>query len=58
MLGSRTGRAAWPWRLLETWRERSRERAQLAGLSLRELRDMGLSPGDAREEAGKPFWRP
>jgi uncharacterized protein YjiS (DUF1127 family) len=42
---------------LRRWRRRIRERAQLARLSARELRDLGVSPAQAAYEAGKPFWR-
>jgi uncharacterized protein YjiS (DUF1127 family) len=42
--------------LVGEWRARARERAQLAGLGHRELRDIGLSPGEAAMEAAKPFW--
>jgi uncharacterized protein YjiS (DUF1127 family) len=39
-----------------TWSARRRERIQLAALSPRELRDIGLSPGEAMTESAKPFW--
>ena len=58
---ARPGRPSWLSSLLATlrlWRRRSRERAQLASFSLRELHDIGLSNADAMQEAGKPFWRP
>lgn len=42
---------------LAAWRRRARERAQLAHLSERELRDIGLTPGEAEREYAKPFWR-
>jgi uncharacterized protein YjiS (DUF1127 family) len=38
------------------WRARARDRHQLACLGHRELRDIGLSPGEAAMEAAKPFW--
>ncbi len=47
-------------RLLATlgrWRRRMREREQLARLDERALRDIGVSPAQARVEADKPFWR-
>lgn len=56
-----TGRQSWLPSLLATlrlWRKRSRERAQLASFSLRELHDIGLSNADAMQEVSKPFWRP
>lgn len=43
---------------LGAWRERSRQRRELSGLSLHLLKDMGIDPADAAREAGKPFWRP
>jgi uncharacterized protein YjiS (DUF1127 family) len=43
--------------LLAIWRRRARERRELANLDARAIRDLGLSPGDIRFEANKPFWR-
>jgi uncharacterized protein YjiS (DUF1127 family) len=43
--------------ILRQWRRRSRERAALAGLNDRELRDIGVTKHDARREIEKPFWR-
>jgi uncharacterized protein YjiS (DUF1127 family) len=37
---------------------RRRDRRLLAHLDDHLLRDIGLSPEDARSEAAKPFWRP
>jgi uncharacterized protein YjiS (DUF1127 family) len=39
------------------WRRRSRDRAQLAMLDERMLRDIGLSRSDVLAETDKPFWR-
>jgi len=39
------------------WHHRSRERAQLAALDERMLRDIGLTRGDAEFLINKPFWR-
>lgn len=39
------------------WRRRAIDRAELARSSRAELRDIRLSPGDAWNEARKPFWR-
>ncbi len=36
---------------------RSRERQFLAGMDARMLRDIGVTPYEASEEARKPFWR-
>ena len=44
-------------RIFSTWRQRARERHELAQLDARSLRDLGLSPGDIQFEANKPFWR-
>jgi uncharacterized protein YjiS (DUF1127 family) len=43
--------------LLTEWRRRARGRTELAALSDRELRDIGMTRYDARREIGKPFWR-
>ncbi len=42
---------------LGRWRRRLREREQLAQLDELSLRDIGVSPAQARVEANKPFWR-
>jgi uncharacterized protein YjiS (DUF1127 family) len=42
---------------LATWTERSRQRRELARLSYRDLRDIGLSRHDVESELRKPFWR-
>jgi uncharacterized protein YjiS (DUF1127 family) len=42
--------------LAEAWR-RWRTRRMIGELDPRMLKDIGASPSDAREEAGKPFWR-
>jgi uncharacterized protein YjiS (DUF1127 family) len=43
--------------LLDTWRQRSRDRQTLAMMNERELRDFGIKRYDALHEAHKPFWR-
>jgi len=43
--------------LLGKWQERTRGRRDLAALSDRSLRDIGLSRSDALREINKPFWR-
>ena len=43
--------------LLETWRQRARQRRDLARLNEHRLRDIGISLAQAQQEAGKPFWR-
>jgi uncharacterized protein YjiS (DUF1127 family) len=44
--------------LLRAWLARSRQRAQLAELEPRMLRDIGVSADAARHEVRKPFWLP
>jgi uncharacterized protein YjiS (DUF1127 family) len=40
-----------------TWQERAAQRAALASLDERMLKDIGLSRAEAEMEAGRPFWR-
>jgi uncharacterized protein YjiS (DUF1127 family) len=42
---------------LREWRRRRRERAELARLDERMLRDIGVTRGDVWNEINKPFWR-
>ena len=42
---------------LRTWRQRERERAELARMSQAELHDIGVSSADHWAEISKPFWR-
>ena len=42
---------------LREWRCRVRSRREIAKLEDRDIRDLGLSPGQLRFEARKPFWR-
>ncbi len=44
-------------RTLLLWRDRARQRAHLARLDHRMLRDIGISQADVVNEASKPFWR-
>jgi len=44
-------------RAVAEWRHRARARAELANLSDRQLRDIGLSHYSANFESSKPFWR-
>ena len=39
------------------WRRRAHDRAQLAKLDDRTLRDIGLTQADAEFLSSKPFWR-
>lgn len=43
--------------LLQEWRQRARERRDLARLGERELHDIGLSRSLIFNEINKPFWR-
>jgi uncharacterized protein YjiS (DUF1127 family) len=42
---------------LQQWGRRRRERAELARLDDRMLRDIGITRGDVWQEINKPFWR-
>ncbi len=42
---------------LHVWRERRRQRSELARWTDRDLHDVGLSWSDVAREAEKPFWR-
>ena len=42
---------------LREWRRRNRERAELAALDDRMLKDIGLTRADAEFSSNKPFWR-
>lgn len=42
---------------LRNWVRRSNARYMLAGLSERQLRDIGLDPLQVQIETSKPFWR-
>jgi uncharacterized protein YjiS (DUF1127 family) len=42
---------------LHVWRDRSRQRRELAQWTDRDLHDIGLSWSDIAHEAEKPFWR-
>jgi uncharacterized protein YjiS (DUF1127 family) len=44
------------FRTIAAWHARASERHALAAMGHRELRDIGLSPGEALDEARKPFW--
>lgn len=41
---------------LGAWVRVARERRQLAGLSERQIRDIGLDPQAVAREAARPFW--
>jgi uncharacterized protein YjiS (DUF1127 family) len=42
---------------IRIWRERMRDRQELAQWTDRELHDVGLSRSDVIHETEKPFWR-
>ena len=44
-------------RILYEWRGRARGRREIAKLDERAIGDLGLSAGQMRFEADKPFWR-
>jgi len=52
-----SGRVGKVRRMFEMWANRSAGRRTLAGLSQRDLKDIGLSRYDAEMESRKPFWR-
>jgi uncharacterized protein YjiS (DUF1127 family) len=41
---------------LTQWLQRSHSRRELANLTERDLRDIGISRSEAEAEANKPFW--
>ncbi len=43
--------------VLSTWRQRRRSRTQLNTLDVHILKDIGLTPAQARKEAQRPFWQ-
>jgi len=43
---------------ISLWRDRARQRRQLAALDERSLADIGISRCDVRRECDKPFWEP
>ncbi len=43
--------------VLHTWHQRAQERHELAQLTSRDARDIGLAPSQLEFEASKPFWR-
>ncbi|MBX9756687.1 MAG: DUF1127 domain-containing protein [Pseudomonadaceae bacterium] len=42
---------------LQTWRQNSRTRRQLAQLDTRQLADTGITQAERGSELDKPFWR-
>ncbi len=57
---SPTARESLPTRLaaaVRRWRQRAHDRAELARLTARDARDLGIDPGVINYEASKPFWR-
>jgi uncharacterized protein YjiS (DUF1127 family) len=53
-----SGRLLWG-RLFDTvaaWRRDSRSRGELARMTMRELRDIGITPAERERECHRPFW--
>lgn len=44
------------WHTLALWFGRHRQRHDLAALDAHLLKDIGVTPGEAKREAAKPFW--
>ena len=44
------------WATIALWRERARQRMDLAEMTPEMLEDIGISVSAARAEASKPFW--
>lgn len=44
-------------KVLAIWRQRSRQRHELARMPYREMADIGLSADARNREVTKPFWR-
>jgi uncharacterized protein YjiS (DUF1127 family) len=42
---------------VRVWRQRRRNRCQLAAMNERELQDIGICRSEIANEIGKPFWR-
>ena len=55
--GVRSGLAGRVLATFREWRRRAHDRAELAKLDGRMLRDIGLTPADAEFLSSKPFWR-
>jgi uncharacterized protein YjiS (DUF1127 family) len=50
--------ANWFFGRLLVWQQRAEERAQLAAMDQRMLKDIGISRADAEHEAMKAPWQP
>jgi uncharacterized protein YjiS (DUF1127 family) len=55
--GAMSGIAGRVLATVREWRRRAHDRAELAKLDDRMLRDIGLTPTDAEFLSSKPFWR-
>ena len=55
--GAMSGIAGRVLATVREWRRRAHDRAELAKLDDRMLRDIGLTPADAEFLSSKPFWR-
>ena len=56
MAPAKAGLAAALWDTLYLWSTRAHQRARLAELDDRMLKDIGLGRSEAYREAAKPFW--
>ncbi len=56
-VASRAGLALRLLARLQTWRQNSRTRRQLAQLDARQLADTGITQAERDSELDKPFWR-
>ena len=52
----RPARSASLLQTVTVWIERSAQRRALASLTVEALKDIGIDPADAVQEAAKPFW--
>ena len=50
-------KAVWLTETLHLWRQRYRDRRELACWTERDLHDIGVSRSDIAHEIEKPFWR-
>ena len=55
--GAMSGVAGRVLTIVREWRRRAHDRAELAKLDHRMLRDIGLTQADAEYLSSKPFWR-
>jgi uncharacterized protein YjiS (DUF1127 family) len=56
LAGTTSKLASGIYKTVDTWRQRSKFRAQVAGISSHSLQDIGISRIDTLIESNKPFW--